>query len=343
MLDRLESYLSRAVHWLVRTALASIAVILPAACGSGAKNATPASPPAQTVLLAHESELLKITLSADAERRLGIATSAIANGAFRRTRRFHGEVVVAPKGDGVPITATTDLSALAASQATADGVVARARAEREIAQSAAARAEALVREEAGSARIRDESLSALAVAQANLRTAEAQRALLGLPVTALGQQGTYWLRVPVFAPDLASIDRLGPASVRALGSAHPAQNAKPVKALPSANAAAGTVDLYYALDRSENPFQIGQRVAVELPVSGGDAMGAIVPASAIVSDIYGGEWVYVRTAPLSYERRRVEIAAMDDGRALMRRGPAVGTQVVIAGTAELFGTEFGAK
>ena len=60
-------------------------------------------------------------------------------------------------------------------------------------------------------------------------------------------------------------------------------------------------------------------------------------------DAYGGEWVYVLTGPHAYERRRIEIAAMHDGQAMLARGLARGDKVVIAGAAELFGTEFGAK
>ena len=69
----------------------------------------------------------------------------------------------------------------------------------------------------------------------------------------------------------------------------------------------------------------------------------MVPASAILRDIYGGEWVYVRSAPRAYERRRIEVGAFSNGQALLSRGLARGDQVVTAGAAELFGAEFGAK
>jgi hypothetical protein len=68
-----------------------------------------------------------------------------------------------------------------------------------------------------------------------------------------------------------------------------------------------------------------------------------VPESAIVRDIYGGEWVYVQTAPRVFERRRVEVAAVSDRDAWLARGLNPGTEVVTVGASELFSTEFGAK
>lgn len=83
---------------------------------------------------------------------------------------------------------------------------------------------------------------------------------------------------------------------------------------------------------------------VDLPEQGGLGSAALeVPASAILTDINGGEWVYVETAPHQYERRRVEVARIIGGRAMLARGLASGVRVVTAGAAELFGTEFGTK
>jgi multidrug efflux pump subunit AcrA (membrane-fusion protein) len=200
----------------------------------------------------------------------------------------------------------------------------------------------LVREEAGSVRARDEAQSVLAVAQANLRNAEAQRAMLGSSPSALGRQGNLWVRVAVFAGDLGRIDRSAAAQVCALGPRGPAVYGRPVTAPPSANAAAGTADLYYAIPNRGGAFRVGQRVAVDLPAIG-EASGISVPASSILRDIYGGEWVYVRSAPRTYERRRIEISTSTGGQALLGRGLKRGDQVVTAGAAELFGTEFGAK
>lgn len=311
--------------------------------GCGGKEAASAEKPAKTELVAHESELLRLTLTPQAETRLGIQTVAIGLASAADVREAHGEVVVPATGGGVPVSAQTDLAALAANQARADGDIARARALVLVAQKAAARAAALVVEEAGSVRGSDEAQSALAVAQADLRTAQAQRALLGAPIGALGGTGTLWIRVAVFVGDLPAIDRRGPVRIQGLGEGIEL-TAHPVSAPPSSNVAAGTVDLYYAISNRGGGLRVGQRVAVALPVRGSGSQSApAVPASAILRDAYGGEWVYILTKPHSYERRRIEVATMQGGQAVLARGLAPGDRVVTAGAAELFGTEFGAK
>ncbi len=60
-----------------------------------------------------------------------------------------------------------------------------------------------------------------------------------------------------------------------------------------------------------------------------------------MQDIYGGTWVYERTAEHVYVRRRVEVPYVVDGWAVLSAGPPAGAAVVTAGVAELFGTEFG--
>jgi hypothetical protein len=309
-----------------------------AGCGKAASPA-PAKP-AKAEPVGHETELLRLTLTPDAERRLGLKTVAVGSGATRRTRAAHGEVVAAPLAGGLPTATGTDLGTLAASQARADGDVARARAEFDVAKKAHVRADQLVRQEAGSLRARDEAASVFGVARANLETAQVQRALLGQPVAALGRAGALWVRVSAFAADLESLDRAAPALVRALGGVGGGLRATPMNGPPSGDASAGTVDLYYAVPAGG--LRVGQRVAVDLPMRGA-ASGLLAPTSAIVRDIHGGEWVYVRVKPQVYERRRVELAAQSGGFAQITRGLAGGAEVVTAGAAELFGTEFGTK
>jgi len=91
-------------------------------------------------------------------------------------------------------------------------------------------------------------------------------------------------------------------------------------------------------------LRVGERVLVDLPEQGGLGSAALeVTASAILTDINGGEWVYVETAPRQFERRRVEVARIASGQATLARGLASGVRVVTVGAAELFGTEFGTK
>src|SRR5262249_12067109 len=149
---------------------------------------------------------------------------------------------------------------------------------------------------------RDESLAALAVARANLQAAQLQRAQFGPAIEALNRITDIWIRVAVPVSDLPRVQTAGDANVGVIGELR--QNAaRPVPGPPSANATSATVDLYYAMKNPSARFRIGQRVAINLPADR-QAKGIAIPYSAVLMDIYGGEWVYVMTAEHTYERRR---------------------------------------
>ena len=256
-------------------------------------------------------------------------------------RMTSGEVVIPAGVGGAPINSASNLQQLGAQQVAAEGELARARAQLALARIAYDRASALVDEEAGSIRARDEATAALGAAKAAADAAAAQRRLLGPGVAGLGNQRFVWVRVPVFGSDLAGLQQGQSALVSPLGQEGSKRSARPVDAPPSANAVAGTVDLYFALDNRDRAYRVGQRVSVALPLAGGQSEGLSVPTSAILRDIYGGEWVYARTDADTYVRQRIEVAATEDGRAILSRGLRPGMLVVTAGAAELFGTEFG--
>lgn len=310
------------------------------ACGQG-KPAASSPKPAKVEAIGHETELMRLTLTPQAEARLGLKYARVENGSARRSRVTHGEVMAAPVAGGLPITTAQDLGALAAAQARADGEVGRLTAETEVTRRAFDRAQALVREGAGSLRAQDEAESALGAARANLAAARQQRALLGPRLTGATGAANVWVKVPVFVADLARLDRASVAQVRPLGDDQPLA-ARPVSGPPSASPTAGAVDLYYAVANPNGRLRLGERVAVALPVRG-EETGLVVPASALLNDIHGGEWVYVRTKPQTFERRRIESASQQAGRVVLSRGLSAGVEVVSAGAAELFGTEFGAK
>lgn len=296
--------------------------------------------PAQADVVAHESELLRLTLTAKAEQRLGLETQRIGMATTDLVRTTSGELVVpATAKSGVPTASTTDLLVIGAQQIAAEGEIGRARAAVTLNQVSLERAATLLAKQIGTARVRDEAAAALATAQTNLRTAIAQRRLLGAPVNALSNTTALWVKVPATGSDIANIKKGRAVAVSALGGG-PTRTASPVQAAPSANAAAGTVDLFYALDNRDRRFQVGQRVQVALPMAG-VSDGLSVPASAIVHDIYGGEWVYQKTAPHTYLRRRIEVASSQAGQSLLKRGLESGAEIVTVGAAELFGTEFG--
>jgi hypothetical protein len=110
---------------------------------------------------------------------------------------------------------------------------------------------------------------------------------------------------------------------------------------PAANPQASSADLFFEVANGDRAFRPGERVSVILSLAG-EATGLTVPASAIAYDYHGGAWIYVKTAPGTYVRQRVEVARTVGPRVVLARGGQPGAQVVTAGVAELFGTEFGA-
>lgn len=242
--------------------------ILLASCGD--EKSTPAKPPSKAEAVVHETDLLRLTLTPDAQQRLGIRTVTVVDGNSSQTRNVGGELVVPGLGpSGVPTGSASNIAQIATAQAAADGEMARTSAQLRLAIIVRDRAAALVREEAGSVRARDEAEAALAAARAAASVANEQRRQLGPAVASMAGQPLLWVRVPVFGSDVQAIDRARSAMVRPLGDpAAPPQSARPVSAPPSANAVAGTVDLFYALDNRARAWRVGQRVAVGLPMGG---------------------------------------------------------------------------
>lgn len=313
-----------------------------AACGPKPADKPPS--PAKVEAIGHETELMRLTLTPEAVQRLGLATQVVgkANGpALSRT--VPGEIVGAPRAGGLPVAAGADLSGLAGSQAQREAEVARSSADLKLAEANLRRASSLVDAEAGSIRARDEATQQVAAARAALAAATRQRQALGVAVADLAEGGALWVRASVPAADLARVDRAAAVSIRPVGGTASIM-ARPVRGPATATPGAASVDLYYAPAGRAN-FRVGERVLVDLADRNAVAAATAldVPASAILTDINGGEWVYVETAARTYERRRVEVARIAAGRAVLARGLEAGAKVVTAGAAELFGTEFGTK
>lgn len=168
----------------------------------------------------------------------------------------------------------------------------------------------------------------------------------GAPLAELEDRRELWLRIDVplgmrgaiegehveFAPLGAPADApLGVARLLAVP--------------PAVDAATGATQYFGTIDNTRSVYAPGEpcRVAVRGRPSagGGHESGLVVPASAVVYDAYGGAWLYERRTPHEYRRRRVDPARRDGDQLLLARGPAPGTEVVVTGAAELFGTEFG--
>ena len=322
---------------------ASLALTL-TACGQqdGATPAvTPTPPPAEASIVSHESDLLRLTLTPEALHRLGIVTAPVSDEAMAGTLTYPAEVVLPAAPGGLPVATGTELTTLGVNQIRAEGELGRAEAELHLARANLARAQAMLESEAGSIRQRDEAMAAVDTAIAARDAARRQRQLLGPGVTSV-DDAPLWVRASVFAGDVARLNRMSSAQVRVASTGTSSVTARPVAGPSTASTAGGTVDFYYALPPAAE-FRPGQRLAVTIPEVGRPARMLTVPAAAVLTDVHGGEWVYVALGSRNFERRRVEVERIDGQSACLSRGLAPGMQVVTAGAAELFGTEFGTK
>jgi hypothetical protein len=91
--------------------------------------------------------------------------------------------------------------------------------------------------------------------------------------------------------------------------------------------------------------QAAERVDVKtVPVRGARAGNGteqkVVPYGAVIYDAEGKTWVYTSPERLVFVRAPIEVERVDGRNVLLSSGPAVGTEVVSVGTAELFGAEF---
>jgi hypothetical protein len=299
-----------------------------------------------------ETDLTTITLTSEAEQRLGLVTATVKRRKLVGTRLLGGEITLPAQTGGhrdgqsvftiLPLLSPAEQVRLAQSQIDADGQVEQARVQLNAARQALHRAEQMQRDKVGTERAVDDARAQVGLAEAGLHTAEARRDLFGPALLATASPTEVWVRVPVYVGDLPKLNRATDAAVGALadtpGTARRA--ATPVAAPPSANAIASTADVFYRMPNRDGAFRYGQRVGVIISLRE-DESELVAPWSAIVHDLEGGTWVYERTAPAVYVRRRVQVERVVDDLAALAGGIQVGASVVVTGTAELFGTEFG--
>jgi cobalt-zinc-cadmium efflux system membrane fusion protein len=243
------------------------------------------------------------------------------------------------------------------------------------------RAEQLLKDKAGSVRAKQDAESELANVTAGLRVAEARVELMkgnssaavsdklstlsiessidgfvqkvyvspsqivsaNAPVVDVASVNNLWVRVPVYSGDLALVDPKLTARVRNLSDYNGSTSevvVSPVNGPQTADPLNSSADFFYELPNKSGQFRPGQKVSVLLPFKKTQS-SLVIPFAAIAYDIYGGTWVYENPSPNLYVRKRVEVSGVENGIAVLKRGPAPGTNVVIAGVAELFGTEFG--
>lgn len=173
-----------------------------------------------------------------------------------------------------------------------------------------------------------------------ISAAQGQTVAASAPLFQIVEVDTLWVRVPIYAGEEGKIDLSQPALVRALDGGAPPRPARRVTAPLKADPTTASVDLFFELTGGGS-LRPGERVTVQLPLAA-TAQGLVIPDSAVVYDIHGAAWVYQDLGNGIFVRRRIEIARQVGSRAVVSRGLEPGTRVVTVGTAELFGTEFGA-
>ena len=164
----------------------------------------------------------------------------------------------------------------------------------------------------------------------------------GAPLLEIVDLKQLWVRVPIYAGQIDEFEFAKPATLMSLSKQDGEGTAiERIDAPPTADPLSSTIDTYFQLDNSAGEYFPGQRVTVNLPMNS-EQESLVVPRASVLRDIHGIAWVYIRSGEHQFERRRVTIQFTTDEFAVLRSGPKPGTEVVVDGAAELFGTEFGA-
>ncbi len=81
-------------------------------------------------------------------------------------------------------------------------------------------------------------------------------------------------------------------------------------------------------------------VQTSLVVHGTSSANVSIPYAAVLYDAAGDTWTYTSPEHLVFVRAPISVMRIDGDRALLSKGPDVGTEVVTVGAAELLGTEY---
>ena len=341
--------------WVVPPACLVMTLLL-AGCANpqAADKAGSQTPPATVRNAPKEADLATITLTSQAEERLGIRTAQVSLQKITRMRSFGADVVMPPDRRTV-VTSPMGGTLLEGQKAPAAGTSVRTgqpvyrllpnvaperdlrlQLEREVsaaqtrvdaARLRSNRAEQLLKDRAGSEKAAQQAREELDLAINDLDTARSRldRFLSaplagdtpitiaaprdgiiesvqanpgqvvpgGAPLFEVADHSTVWIRVPVYAGELGSLDVGHHAVVRSLsaGGEKEGRRAMPVAAPPTADLNAATVDLYYQLANGvlngRDFLRPGQRVQASLALRDA-AESPVVPWSAILHDSAGG-------------------------------------------------------
>lgn len=149
-----------------------------------------------------------------------------------------------------------------------------------------------------------------------------------------------WVRVSLTESELSAVDLKQPGLVFPL-SGNDQDDSSGLTAEVTGSSIGDPEDpggVYYTVTVASD-LTPGTPVLVELPLAGTERL--VVPYSAVVYDPIGQTWTYTNPEPLVFVRSPISIVFIDGGEAILSDGPPPGTEVVIVGSAELFGVESG--
>ena len=380
--------------------------ILISYCGRNGSHQSSQSP-AKVQNAVKETDLTTITLTEEAESRLGIESTAVELKKVNMTQTYGGEVLTVSGQEikisaplpGVVLTSSKGNTPLAGGHVEKGQSVCRIvllppekdvlsakedvtlkQVQLEVAQSRAKRAEQLLKSKAGSVKELEQAQSDLASAEAALKVSRARLDVLtgenplsaaeelssldiespvtgviqkvhitpgqivaaGTPLIEISGINPLWIRVPVYVGELKTIDITKSAKIHELSDfkGESYDEAHPIPSPFTAESSSASADLFFELQNKDKKFRPGQKVSVTLTLKTSEE-SLVVPFSAILYDMHGSVWVYEKISKQTYVRKRIELKSILGDIAIVSRGLNVGAQIVTAGAAELFGTEFG--
>lgn len=103
---------------------------------------------------------------------------------------------------------------------------------------------------------------------------------------------------------------------------------------------AGT-DLNRVILTADAVARIGLETATVQPKQIAGTSRTVVPYAAVIYDLHGAAWIYTNPSSLTYVRAAIDADYIDGDQTVLLKGPPVGTVIVTAGAAELYGAELG--
>jgi hypothetical protein len=166
------------------------------------------------------------------------------------------------------------------------------------------------------------------------------------PVAPPSANGDVWVLISLSPAEWERTAKDKPVRLMSLGTRAVLAGellAQPAGLPPTEDPKRSMLSVHYIVPGKDHGLTVNTRLRVELPMLGTEDKQKVVPYSSIYYDGKGTPWVYVTSKPLVFERQRVTIERIAGDLAVLSEGPAVGTAVVSVGASMLFGTEIFGK